>query len=105
PLALTACHTRLARPPYTPLSRSAYWDFIDHHVALTERSLTEAASAAGFDVEHLVPRFLPYTTKSRVLDVETSGARGLGEAPLGQDRKSTRLNSSHEWRSYAVFCL
>src|SRR6266536_5523986 len=21
------------------------------------------------------------------------------------DRKSTRLNSSHEWRSYAVFCL
>ena len=45
---------------------AAYWDFIDHHVALTERSLTEAASAAGFDVEHLVPRFLPYTTKSRV---------------------------------------
>src|SRR5207247_2851005 len=23
----------------------------------------------------------------------------------GQDRKSTRLNSSHEWISYAVFCL
>src|SRR5207247_6092961 len=23
----------------------------------------------------------------------------------GKDRKSTRLNSSHEWRSYAVFCL
>src|SRR5207247_11056352 len=22
-----------------------------------------------------------------------------------QDRKSTRLNSSHEWSSYAVFCL
>src|SRR5207247_8926524 len=21
------------------------------------------------------------------------------------DRKSTRLNSSHEWKSYAVFCL
>src|SRR5438105_5470581 len=26
-------------------------------------------------------------------------------AGLGQDRKSTRLNSSHEWISYAVFCL
>src|SRR5438105_5498114 len=26
------------------------------------------------------------------------------EAMLG-DRKSTRLNSSHEWISYAVFCL
>src|SRR5438105_9869671 len=24
---------------------------------------------------------------------------------LAQDRKSTRLNSSHEWISYAVFCL
>src|SRR5207247_5112291 len=24
---------------------------------------------------------------------------------LREDRKSTRLNSSHEWISYAVFCL
>ena len=44
----------------------AYWDFIDHHVALTEHSLVEAAQAAGFAVEHLIPRFLPYTTKSRL---------------------------------------
>src|SRR5207247_10824804 len=34
-----------------------------------------------------------------------------GRAPFGADRtrridrKSTRLNSSHEWISYAVFCL
>src|SRR5207247_9868878 len=28
-----------------------------------------------------------------------AGARGA------EDRKSTRLNSSHEWISYAVFCL
>src|SRR5207247_9554668 len=25
--------------------------------------------------------------------------------PSPRDRKSTRLNSSHEWISYAVFCL
>src|SRR5438105_9827631 len=25
--------------------------------------------------------------------------------PQWEDRKSTRLNSSHEWISYAVFCL
>src|SRR5438105_12555413 len=25
--------------------------------------------------------------------------------PVVEDRKSTRLNSSHEWISYAVFCL
>ena len=45
---------------------AAYWDFIDHRVALTERSLVEAASAAGFEVETLIPRFLPYTTKTRL---------------------------------------
>src|SRR5438105_15218782 len=28
-----------------------------------------------------------------------------GDAPSRKDRKSTRLNSSHEWSSYAVFCL
>src|SRR4029434_6104574 len=27
------------------------------------------------------------------------------EGLLGADRKSTRLNSSHTWISYAVFCL
>src|SRR6266536_5212573 len=30
---------------------------------------------------------------------------GLGAAIMDRDRKSTRLNSSHEWISYAVFCL
>src|SRR5207247_9638753 len=29
----------------------------------------------------------------------------LAEAARSRDRKSTRLNSSHEWISYAVFCL
>src|SRR5207247_9195628 len=39
------------------------------------------------------------------------GRRGIGfrteGGPQGRigDRKSTRLNSSHEWISYAVFCL
>src|SRR5438105_12859325 len=31
--------------------------------------------------------------------------RVLTAEPLRLDRKSTRLNSSHEWISYAVFCL
>src|SRR5256884_4120465 len=29
----------------------------------------------------------------------------LGESLVGEDRKSTRLNSSHGYISYAVFCL
>ena len=44
----------------------SYWDFLDHKVALTDRSLAEAAVTAGFEVERLVARFLPYSTKSRL---------------------------------------
>src|SRR2546422_1827862 len=32
-------------------------------------------------------------------------ARFIGMAPVQIDRKSTRLNSSHGYISYAVFCL
>jgi 2-polyprenyl-3-methyl-5-hydroxy-6-metoxy-1,4-benzoquinol methylase len=43
-----------------------YWDFIDHSVALTERSLVEAAELAGLATRELIVRFLPFTTKSRI---------------------------------------
>src|SRR5207247_5993249 len=37
---------------------------------------------------------------------EHISGRGSAHFPFGPiDRKSTRLNSSHEWISYAVFCL
>ena len=45
---------------------SAYWDYIDHHIAITEHSLVEALEVSGYKVEELVPRFLPYTSKSKV---------------------------------------
>src|SRR2546422_2448295 len=65
----------------------------------------------------------PYTTLFRSDVVELGAQRGLGDDlgepyPAGavdqlerdrhvrvQDRKSTRLNSSHGYISYAVFCL
>ena len=43
-----------------------YWDFIDHRVALTERSLLEAAELAHLRTVELVPRFLPYSTKGHL---------------------------------------
>src|SRR5262249_26573579 len=43
-----------------------YWDFFDHHVPLSHGSLSEALQLTGFDVDELRPRFLPYTTKSRL---------------------------------------
>jgi SAM-dependent methyltransferase len=51
--------------PNIRLVGESYWDFIDHKVALTEKSLVEAAELAGFRTRDLITRFLPYTTKSR----------------------------------------
>jgi SAM-dependent methyltransferase len=52
--------------PNIRLVGDAYWDFVDHRVALTDRSLVEAAGIAGFETVEVVARFLPYTTKSRL---------------------------------------
>jgi SAM-dependent methyltransferase len=52
--------------PNIRLVGGAYWDFIDHHVALTERSLVEAAELAGLRTIEVRTRFLPYSTKSRL---------------------------------------
>lgn len=52
--------------PNIRLVGNAYWDFIDHHIALTEKSLEEAAELAGLQTVELITRFLPYTTKSRI---------------------------------------
>ncbi len=52
--------------PNVRLVGPRYWDFIDHKVALTERSLLEAAELAGLRTVDLVTRFLPYSTKGRL---------------------------------------
>jgi SAM-dependent methyltransferase len=52
--------------PNIRLIGGSYWDFIDHQTALTEKSLAEAASMAGFTHKKVIARFLPYTTKSRL---------------------------------------
>jgi SAM-dependent methyltransferase len=52
--------------PNIRLVGAAYWDFLDHHTALTEKSLVEAAENAGLATVELITRFLPYTSKSRV---------------------------------------
>lgn len=44
----------------------AYWDFWDHVVPISDRSLAEALSNQGFEVVDQVERFLPYTTKSAI---------------------------------------
>lgn len=43
-----------------------YWDYFDHHIPLTERSVVEGLQLAGLVPTTVIPRFLPYTTKSRL---------------------------------------
>lgn len=43
-----------------------YWDFLDHHVALSHHSFSEALQLSGFRVDAVKPRFLPCTTTSRL---------------------------------------
>jgi ubiquinone/menaquinone biosynthesis C-methylase UbiE len=43
-----------------------YWDFFDHHIPLSERGVCEALRAIDFKIEQVIPRFLPFTTKSRL---------------------------------------
>ncbi len=38
-----------------------YWDFWDHHLPLTEASLSEGLTTCGFTIRECVDRFLPYT--------------------------------------------
>jgi SAM-dependent methyltransferase len=52
--------------PNIRLVGAAYWDFLDHHTALTDKSLREAAELAGFATTQVITRFLPFTTKSRL---------------------------------------
>jgi SAM-dependent methyltransferase len=51
----------VAMGPNIRLVPGRYWDFWDHYLPLTERSLAEGLGAAGFCLERLVGRFLPYT--------------------------------------------
>ena len=39
----------------------AYWDYFDHHVALTNRSIGEVMEQSGFVVEESIDRLLPYS--------------------------------------------
>src|SRR3989449_8117882 len=67
--------------PYTTLFRS-------HQVGVAERELVLEAERAP--VEHQLFQL---------------AVRRMQQRAAGRDRKSTRLNSSHGYISYAVFCL
>lgn len=81
-VVLESCHRALRKggrviilQPNIRYVGHAYWDYIDHHIAITEHSLIEALQVSGFEVEKLIPRFLPYTAKSAVGKCVAGGER------------------------------
>ena len=51
----------LCMGPNVRLVPGAYWDFWDHHVPITERSLCELLELQEFEIVRCIPRFMPYT--------------------------------------------
>ena len=51
----------IAMGPNIKYLHGEYWDFYDHHVYLTETSLGEALEIAGYEIDVIKPRFLPFT--------------------------------------------
>jgi SAM-dependent methyltransferase len=51
--------------PNIRLVGNQYWDYVDHTLPLTEKSLVEAFHLTDFDLEYMKVRFLPYTANSK----------------------------------------
>lgn len=43
---------------------AAYWDFLDHQLPLSDKSMIEALELNGFKIVKAKSKFLPYSTKS-----------------------------------------
>src|SRR3712207_8046249 len=84
--------------PYTTLFRSAMAQFMT--VDIVRRSKTIPVGHLGTVPEGIRIRAVGLHISGAVLD-----GRNKRHTTAVQDRKSTRLNSSHANISYAVFCL
>src|SRR5207247_7826619 len=95
-ISLVRLHPRSTLFPYTTLFRSS-----------TSRTLM-MPFALDLISTFVIGSTLPVATTDRTIVPRSTIAMRDGstsrDAPF-RDRKSTRLNSSHEWSSYAVFCL
>src|SRR3712207_6919144 len=83
--------------PYTTLFRSA-------DVVARERDLLHGREVEVDRLEQ-VPEGAGVLRRDRVQQPDRAEGGVLVARLAGQDRKSTRLNSSHANISYAVFCL
>src|SRR5947208_11663144 len=91
--------------PYTTLFRSSYYQekfpVPKRDIAKAKALLKEAGVTGPITLDFMVPNG---AETRAVAEVVQSMAAEAG-FDLKIDRKSTRLNSSHQIISYAVFCL
>src|SRR2546422_6785427 len=74
----------------------------------TRWSVAECVAHLNLTSLAYVPLLSHAVSRARMLERRPPGRYRrdpIGSAPVGADRKSTRLNSSHGYISYAVFCL
>ncbi len=62
---LTPAGRLLVLMPNIRYVKGRFWDYVDHRLPLTHDGLAEAVELSGFRPETIVPRFLPYTVRSR----------------------------------------
>lgn len=52
--------------PNVKYAYKEYWDFFDHVTPLSHKSMIEVLARVGLEPVEIIPRFLPYSTKSRI---------------------------------------
>ncbi len=63
--ALKSGGSLLIIQPNFKYSYKEYYDFIDHQLPITHLSLQELLQTVGFEIDFIIPRFLPFSTKGR----------------------------------------
>lgn len=51
----------IAMGPNVTYAGNAYWDVVDHRLALSEQSLVKTLVSQGFSIQKYIARFLPFT--------------------------------------------
>src|SRR5947208_9192020 len=74
------------------------------HTDIYTLSLHDALPICRCSPNSVVSRFLCIRTQPEVTPIRSLSKTGRCALPALGDRKSTRLNSSHQIISYAVFC-
>ena len=53
----------IALGPNIKYAYKVYWDYFDHYLPLSDRSMVEGLELNGFQLEEVIPRFLPFTMR------------------------------------------